>query len=386
MSTCKVSAYKEWFSWFLLTMFFFGHYFFRITPANMNIQIMKTFSLSVSDIGILIQCFFLPYTLAQLPVGYCIARFSTKRLITLACFMCAFATLLFSQASSFMILCGCTILYACFAAFGFVGAVSYANANLPKQYQSLAVGLTQSLGMVGGFLGVNLIAYFIQFYSWQHITLIMGLVLGLLAVLIAFLVPQTPAPIQQSKKNPETTEPADQERSIFLQSKTWFNALYAGFIYLPVMVFTESFGKNILLATQQHSEKAISFGLSLVFVGWIIGGPTCGIIADRYGRVLVMKISAVSGLIFTALFLFVPMSLLALNISLFLFGLTNTGIVGCYSISAEMHGPAKASVSIAVANMTTILVGALLVPLLPRLLEMQAHPVFVHNIPVYSAL
>jgi MFS family permease len=377
---------KHWFSWLLLAMFFFGHYFFRVTPSNINLQLMKHFSLSVSNIGELGRCFFLPYTLAQLPVGYCISRFSTKRLITVACLMCALATFSFSQSDSFLMLCLSTIAYACFAAFGFVGAVSYANANLPAEYRSLAVGLTQALGMMGGFLGVNLIAQMIQSYSWQEVTFTISVGLFILGCVIGLLVPATPAPIQQKSATQPKKKSSDKEdSSIFLQSKTWFNALYAGFIYLPLMVFTESFGNNILTAIHQHSAVSTSFGISLVFIGWVIGGPACGLVADRYGRVLVMKISAIFGFICSLLMLFTPMSVTALQVLLFIFGLTNTGIVGCYSISAEMHGPEKASISVAIANMTTILVGALLMPLLPRLLEQWCVPTFINDIPFYSA-
>jgi MFS family permease len=379
-----MNAKKHWISWFLLTMFFVGHYFFRVTPGIINLELMKSFSLSFTDTAQLTRCFFLPYTLAQLPVGYCMSRFSTKNLITLACIMCALATFCFSQSSSFAYLCASTAFFASFAAFGFVGAVSYANANLPAEYRSLAVGLTQALGMVGGFLGMNIITQSIQIYTWQQITFITSLGLCFLALIIGFAVPSTPVLVKNVTTTANPSKEAH-ERSIFLQSKTWINSLYAGFIYIPFMAFVESYGMTFLPTIQQQSTEVIAFGLSLAFVGWIIGGPACGIIADRYGRTLVMKISAIAGFICSMLMLFVPMSALNLQIVLFLFGLTNTGIIGCYSISAEMHGPSQASLSISIANMTTILIGALLVPLLPRLLDLQSTPLFVDGLPMYSA-
>ena len=374
--------FKEWLSWFLLSMFFFGHYFFRISPQLMDLELMKTFSLSVSDMGLLYQAFFLPYTLAQLPVGFCLRRFSTKWLITIACFMCAAATYLFSQANSFFALCLATVLYACCAAFGFVGAITYANTNLPEESRSLAAGGTQGLGMVGGFLGTILITKLMASYSWQNIMIGISIGLTLLAFMIGALVPKTPVPVIAQKNS---SDPSNNEPSIFLQMKTWTNALYVGFMYLPLSLLTESFGKRVLTAIHGHDVSVISVGVSLIFAGWFIGGPICGMIADRIGRIPVMKFTAFAGFAFMALLLYVPLSPLMLQLSLFFFGLTNTGIVGCYAISAEMYGPSQASVSIAIANMATILVGVILLPSLAKMLELSSTPMIINDVPLYAA-
>jgi MFS family permease len=372
---------KLWFSWLLLAMFFLGHYFFRYTPAYINLKLMKSFSISAKHIGYLTSCFFIPYALVQIPVGYCISRFSTKKLITLAAFMCSIATLLFSKSTTYLMLCASTVFFACFAAFGFIGAVTFANTQLPVQYRSLAVGLTQALGLLGGIFAMNLITNYSHLYTWQEMTSMMGWgMLGLFAI-IGILVPATPAP------QPIAQHIGDEkEESIFTQKKTWFNAFYAGFSYLPLSVLTESFGPPLLSSIHNLPPSTISIALSLCLVGWIIGGPISGMLADKYGRLPIMKISALFGIVLTAVIMFVPMSALGLKAALFLFGLTNTGVVACYSTAAEMYGPSKAGISVAISNMATILVASITVPFLGYLLDLWSVPTFFEDTPIYHAI
>ena len=56
----------------------------------------------------------------------------------------------------------------------------------------------------------------------------------------------------------------------------------------------------------------------------------------------------------------------------FLFGLTNTGVAIAYAVSTELHDRKVVGTAIAFTNMTSILVGALLQPLVGRLVDMTS--------------
>jgi len=377
---------QHWLNWFLLTMFFFTHYFVRISPSLMSIELMKQFSISISHIGIISSLYFLTYTFSQIPVGYLMKTYSTRTLIGGASFACALTALSFSLSITFPGALISLMMFSFFGSFGFIGAVSYASQNIPA-YGSLLVGLTQSLGMAAGFIATNVITAQLNIRSWQEITQYSVAGLAFLGSLIFLLVPcVTSEAIQESPTADVTPLEEEPPVSIYRNMQTWTNALYAGFLYFPLMVFTEGgLGPGLLSSIHQHSREDIAFAISMIFIAWMVGGPVCGFIADHYGRTKLMRLSAISGLITAGSAIFIPMSATHLAICLFLFGITNTGIVGCYSIAAEMHGPKNASVSIAIANMATILIGSILGGILPSVLELTSNPTFVDGIPYYSA-
>jgi len=374
-------------NWLLLTMFFFIHYFVRISPALMSIELMTHFSISIRHIGLVSSLYFLTYTFSQVPVGYVIKTYSTRTLVGGASLACAITALSFSLSTTFPFALISLLLFAFFGSFGFIGSVAYATQHIPA-HQSLLIGLTQSLGMAAGFVATNVISSQLNIRSWQEITQCSAISLAVMGCVILVCIPSTAATAQPIDTETAKTEVTETEPavSIYRNIQTWINALYAGFLYVPMMVFTEGgVGVHLLRSIHLHSKDAIAFAISMSFVGWMLGGPICGWLSERYGCIKLMRASAISGIIMVGLVMFIPMSMLYLSICLFIFGLTNTGIIGCYVISAEKHGPKNASVSIALTSMMSMLVGSLLGGFLPTLLERTSQATWSEGIPYYHA-
>ncbi len=79
------------------------------------------------------------------------------------------------------------------------------------------------------------------------------------------------------------------------------------------------------------------------------------------------------GLILFPIIFYVPdLPLAWIMICMFLFGLTNTGLVASYAAAGELHSSENAGFSMAIANMFSILIGAALMPVLGKLVEWQA--------------
>ncbi len=379
---------KQIFAWFLLALFFFAHYFVRISPSLMSIEFMRDFSTSISGIGLISSLYFLTYTFSQLPVGYLIKMYPTRFVVSFASLGCALMALGISYSQNYLQALIFFLAYAFFGSFGFVSATTYASKNIP-QYSSFLVGMTQSIGMCAGFLGTNAITQALNHHSWRTIIQVSAIGLAGLSFIVLFFVPSKKddaLSAAQLSSNGTNTQPPKESKNIYRSCQTWTNALYAGFVYFPLMVLTEGgLGPALLTSVHGLSREEIAFAISMIFVAWTIGGPIAGSIADRYGRTTIMRFSALAGLITTSIGIFIPLSYSALCVCLFLFGITNTGIVGCYSIAAEMHGKENASVSIAIANMATILIGSILGGILPRILEIYGHATMKEGAIFYTA-
>ena len=382
-----MSLRKIWTSWALLTSFFFGMYFFRVSPSAISEYLMPYFDISLPQIGILTSCFFITYTISQVPVGYALGRFSVKNLMITALLVCSVAVHGFINAPSFLGACLATILYAAFASFAFVGAISYANAKFPPHLLPLAVSLTQTAGMLGGFIGKNVVISLTLSYSWTFALTIVSAVLVAIALLIAAFVPATPV-VQESETQIEdplqNEKGVSVEKSLYFQSKTWFTAFYAGLVFLPMYSFAESIGEPMLSTIHSLDLQNTAFAISMAYVGWIVGGPFAGIASDIYGRRKVMQFSALSGIFFAGIIIAFPMPLWALCGALFLYGLTNTGLSACYTVASEMYSQKQSSLSVAISNMFTNIFGAFLIPMLSMLIDSCFEAKMVSGVPKYD--
>ena len=376
---------KLWTSWAILTSFFFGMYFFRVAPSAISEYLMPYFNISLPEIGFLTSCFFITYTISQVPVGYALGRFSVKNLMIGALFVCSVAIQLFIAAPNFYSACLATILYAAFASFAFVGAISYASAKFPSHLLPLAVSLTQTAGMLGGFVGKNVVISLTLNYGWTTALSFVSVVLIFISLMITFFVPATPViKSNETLDNKTPNEANSEEPSLYGQSKTWFTAFYAGLVFLPMYSFAESIGEPMLSTIHSLDLKNTAFAISMAYVGWIVGGPIAGIASDIYGRIKVMQFSALCGVIFAGLTITLPMPYWALCTCLFLYGLTNTGLSACYTVASEMYSQKQSSLSVAISNMFTNVFGAILIPILSSTVDKFFTPVIINGVPKYS--
>jgi sugar phosphate permease len=127
-----MSLRQLWFSWFLVALFFFGLYLFRVAPSVLSPQLMENFSLSAADLTVLSSCFLFTYTLAQLPVGYILGIYPIKRVLVSAILMTALGVAFFAFAPNFFYACLAQIFFAAFASFAFIGSIAYASQTLPQ--------------------------------------------------------------------------------------------------------------------------------------------------------------------------------------------------------------------------------------------------------------
>ena len=99
-----------------------------------------------------------------------------------------------------------------------------------------------------------------------------------------------------------------------------------------------------------------------------------GWLSDKIGRRKPFMIaSALCGVILTTVFVFYPsMSQNGAYLLFFTFGLTNTGVAIAYAVSTEINDRNVIGTSIAFTNMASIFVGALMQPLVGRLVDVVA--------------
>ena len=363
-----------WLVWGLAAAFYFSDYLARVAPGVMHKYLQIDFGINEAGFGILTASFYIPYILMQIPVGLTVDRLSIRWLLTIMSLVTAFGCCVFGLADGLMMASIGRMLIGFSAAFAFVCSLRLATSWFPATMLGLLAGLTQSLGMLGAAAGEAPVSFLVSNVGWRHTMLIIAFLFIALAGLLYQFVQDKPGEYRNEVRAVPRISILQSLKIILSCRQTWLNALYAGFLFGPTAVIGEAIGPAYLQFGRGLGAHSAAFATGLIFIGWGISGPLSGWLSDRIGnRKPIMILSAVCGVIFTTLFVFLPnLSQSSAYIIFFVFGLTNTGVAIAYAVSTELHDRNVVGTSIAFTNMTSIFVGALLQPLVGRLVDAVA--------------
>lgn len=370
----KNPVYYAWLVWGLAAIFYFSDYMARIAPTVMHRSLQIDFGINEAGLGALTSAFYLPYISMQIPVGLTVDRVSIRWILTAMSLITALGCCVFGLASNLMIGSVGRMLIGFSAAFAFTSALRLATSWFPPSMLGLLAGLTQALGMLGGAAGSAPVSFLVGAVGWRHSMLIIAFLFIVLAALLYQFIQDSPHDKEQKNRLENKITILSSLHVVLSSRQTWWNALYAGFLFGPTAVIGEFIGKDYLQYGRNLDSNVAAFVISLIFIGWGISGPLSGWISDKIGKRKPLMIgSAICGLILSSLFVFCPSVDKTMNCFLFLtFGLTNTGVAIAYVVSTELHDRNVVGTSIAFTNMTSIFVGACLQPLVGRLIDVAS--------------
>ena len=170
------------FAYFLSTLI-------RAVTATLAPTLVQEFGLSAGDLGLLAGGYFFGFALTQLPLGTWLDRLGPKRVVLAFLSVAVLACVAFARASGFMelfvarVLCGVGVS-ACLMA----PLTSYRRWYAPgaQMRASSWMLMTGALGMVASTLPVQ---WLLPITGWRGLFLILGALLALAMVLIAWQVP-----------------------------------------------------------------------------------------------------------------------------------------------------------------------------------------------------
>ena len=170
------------FAYFLSTLI-------RAVTATLAPTLVQEFALSAGDLGLLAGGYFFGFALTQLPLGTWLDRLGAKRVVLAFLSVAVLACVAFARASGFMelfaarVLCGVGVS-ACLMA----PLTSYRRWYAPgaQMRASSWMLMTGALGMVASTLPVQ---WLLPITGWRGLFLILGALLALSMVLIAWQVP-----------------------------------------------------------------------------------------------------------------------------------------------------------------------------------------------------
>lgn len=351
--------------------------------------LMRAFDVGALALGSLSAYFYYPYVLMQIPVGSVVDRFSVRWILMSMAILCGFFSILFGYAQALWLAQLCRLLMGFSASFAFVGTLKLATLWFDSRHLGLLAGLTQGLGMLGAAVGEGPVAILVAHLGWRQAMAIMGGVLVLIGFAIGFLLKdKSPEAETALASTPLSRGPAglvQDLRQILKNPMTSINALYAGLMYGPTVLFAELWGVEYLVHVHGLTHRMAAAGISLIFIGWAMGGPLVGWISDRLQqRRSVMWVSSVACLLTMLAILYLSMPWAVLFILLFAYGVANTGVGVSYAMSGEINPPEVTGVCIGFTNMASVLLGTMMQPMVGWILERGWNGLKLNGVPLYS--
>jgi len=368
-------AVLAWFIWCLGAINFFTQYIIRVAPSTMVSELINTFSASSLQISSFGAYFMYSYVAMQIPVGIFLDKFGARLCLSISILLCALANYAFTATNSLIVAQLARFIIGFGASFAFISTLKLAKAWFDEERFSVLVGITQALGMVGGATGAAVLVQLAERISWQTSLQLVSAILFVISGIIFLVVRNSPPKTQAAQDNvasEEAIKPLAGLKIVLQNKQSWLVSIFAGLLFLPSMVLQEMWGSFFLTNVHNVNLKQANFAISLVFIAWALGGPIAGKLANKIGRKATMQLSALAGAIIVPLVIFSPpLNAGSIYSLMFLFGLTNTGLVAAYTAVSEQNPEKVSGVALGFANGMSVIIGAFCQQLVGAIIDWQ---------------
>lgn len=384
------TTYLPWLIWFLGAFFYFYENLIQVSPGVMVHDLMRDLSMDAGQLGILAGFFFYTYAPIQIPAGVLADHYSVRSLLIAAILFCTLGCALFAISHNmWQASCG-RLLIGLGSGFAAICSMKLATLLFPARRFPFFVGLMVTLGMTGSIMGGGPLAIMVDNIGWR-VTLYAFAVLGLiLAIFVVWLV-------HIKQPNPEKADfstDIEHEKTHILHGlkqvmsckSSWIVAGYGGLMFAPTSIFGGLWGVPFVMRAYMVDKPMAASLVSLLFLGWVIGGPLTGFLAGQFKtKRPIMLAGSLGALVSLVFILYVPhLPLAMLGFFIFTFGLASSCLLPAFSLIKEIHDEAHSGAALGFMNTANMIGGAIGLPLVGFLLNFTWHGHMEHGIKTYS--
>ena len=266
-------------AWLLCLAFYFLTYALRSAPGVMIPQLSTAFGLATLGISSLIGLYYYTYAGFAIIAGGSLDHYGARLPIGLGILAVAVGSVLFPLGALGLAGAG-RLLQGAGAAFAFTGAVYLAAHGFSARWLATVIGFTQAAGLLGGFAGQFAVGPPVQGpITWQGFWIYIGVAFAIIAILFVVVTPRSHAPTRQSVWTMFAPY-----KVIFSNPQSYLCGIIAGLLFMPTTIGEMIWGVPFLRQGLGVDAAQAVARSSMIPLGWVIGAPLLGYLADQSGR------------------------------------------------------------------------------------------------------
>jgi MFS family permease len=359
----RIRAYQI--AWALALCFYFLEYASRSAPAVMIEHLATAFGTTAIGVSAILGTYYYTYSTTSLIAGAALDRFGAKKAVPIGLFILAIGCLVFSVPLAAAGYSG-RLLQGAGSAFAFTGAVFLATHGFSARWLATAIGVTQCLGMLGGAAGQFVVGPWLEHgVGWQTIWHGLGIASLIVGVLLLAITPS------ESRSPTARSGWASVLRPysiVFRNPQSYLCGIVAGLLFVPTTIGDMTWGVAFFQRDRMFSYHDAVVTGSLVPLGWVIGCPLLGWLADFVGRRKPVLIGGAVVMLLAAAGITFSTGHQAAAIGCFIFGIASGAAMIPYTIIKEVNPDEVKGSATGGINFLTFSVTALLGPVFADLL------------------
>jgi len=351
-----------WLMWTLPAFVFLIGFFHRAAPGVIARDLMQTFDVTGTTVGLVAAAYFYSYAGLMVPAGLLVDAYGARRLMTIGGAVMGAGAVLMATAGSLPALFAGRLLVGAGAAPTFVGTLKIAAAWFPPERFGFLAALTATVGILGALASTLPLAALVATVGWRGAFWVVGLVTIVGAALCALGVRDRPAGALAVPRAASLREVLAGTAQVLRNPHTWPPFL-AFFCFYSVagnqMLWMVPYLRDVYgLALRPAAFYATATSLALLVAAPLIGFASDRLLGRRKAPLLALAIAqAALWLVFVA-----TLGTLALPVFyalLFAMGLAGAAFVLVWPIGREVNPPHLDGVAVAVVNLGGFLGAAL---------------------------
>lgn len=372
-----------WVVCFSASLFFFYEFIQGNMFASIADNIMHDFHVQADKMAYLSSIYYLSNVLFLFVAGVVLDKYSTKKTILVAMFLCVLSTFVLAHAQSFYLALCCRFITGIGSAFCFLGPIRLASRWFPPRRMAMVTGAIVTMAMTGGMLAQYPLTKLVAQVGWRDALVQVGwLGTAMLVVMYFGIIDKAQQALPKAIKKISLWKTA---RKAYLNPQNIRAALYTSLMNMAIAVYGAMMGSLFLMQRLGVSKEEAAMVNSLLFLGAIIGGPVIGWISDKLAlRVLPMKVGVIASLLIVITILLAPVSLPLMKVLFFLLGFFTAAQVISYALVAESSSPLVTATAVSVISILTQGGYIIYQNLFSRLLMSHGGMNMIDGIPVYS--
>lgn len=382
----------DWKAWFIVSCagtFYSYQFIIRVFPNVMRNEILTAFKIDAQIFGDIISLYDWAYAFMQLPVGLLLDRFGPRVLMAVAALCCSIGCLIFAFTTDVYMASFARFLMGMGSACGFIGTLKLGTLWFPAHKLGQVIALTIVMGTLGAALGGTPLSMLIDLISWTNALLLIGALGCGLSILIYVFVSNTPTG-QEIPENfrEEGANILKSLKRVLLAPQAWFMSLFSMLMYVPLTVWGVAWGVGFTQKIINVPEKTAAAIIGAMFIGAAVGSPFFIALSDFLSsRRSPMIIGCLVAIIAHLILLYFPgLNTLWFTILFFLIGFSYTSKSLSFAGICEIMPKSISGVSLGFMNMIVMFNGAVLHPLIGKLLvQFWDKKLNVDGSPLYSA-